>query len=169
MCQLKRNSNSIDNFYCWCNLPFGLSCSPFYFCKLLRCVIQYLRANDVRLVAYVDDIIVFGNECNIVGKRKFVVDTLTQLGWCINFPKSSLIPETIKEYIGYVIHTDNKDGHVWIQIPKSRITKLKKDINRCIRLGTVGARFLARIAGQIILCPRWFYRLNYYYGIYTDC
>lgn len=42
-------------FYTWTVLPFGLSCSPYFFHKFLRPVVQYFRANGLRVVIYVDD------------------------------------------------------------------------------------------------------------------
>ena len=42
-------------WYVWKVLPFGLSCSPYYFHKVLRPVVRYLRGQGIRLVFYVDD------------------------------------------------------------------------------------------------------------------
>ena len=38
-------------FYTWSVLPFGLSASPYYFCKTIRPVIQYLREQGLRVSA----------------------------------------------------------------------------------------------------------------------
>ena len=32
--------------YKWLRCPFGLSCSPYYFAKTMRCVLAYLRLHD---------------------------------------------------------------------------------------------------------------------------
>ena len=41
-----------NKYYVWCVLPFGLQHSPYYFCKILRPVVQHLRQCDLRTVAY---------------------------------------------------------------------------------------------------------------------
>src|SRR5437588_610379 len=43
--------------YCFTCLPFGLTASPRIFTKILRPVIKLLRSKDVRLVIYLDDIL----------------------------------------------------------------------------------------------------------------
>lgn len=43
-------------FYKFVVLPFGACFSPYFCCKLIRPVIQYLRQeNNLRIVSYVDD------------------------------------------------------------------------------------------------------------------
>lgn len=88
---------------------------------------EYLRSQDISLTCYVDDIIINDPVDNITSSRDFVIQTLERLGYFINYDKSKLIPTKDKEYIGYVINT-NKGGNVWLEIPKSRITKVKHDI-----------------------------------------
>ena len=41
----------------WTRLPFGHNCSPFFFAKVLRPVVTFLRKYGLRIVLYVDDFI----------------------------------------------------------------------------------------------------------------
>ena len=41
--------------YRWTVLPFSLSCSPYYFNKCVRPVVEYLRCMGLRITVYVDD------------------------------------------------------------------------------------------------------------------
>ena len=74
-------------FYRWCVLPFGWCASPYFFGKTLRPVIQYLRLQGIRVVLYVDDFLILARPEHILQNRDFVVDTLSALGWKINFAK----------------------------------------------------------------------------------
>lgn len=137
-------------YYTWNVLPFGLCLSPYFFNKILRPVIQYLRVQGLRINLFVDDFLLAAQKQHIVQNRDFVLATLTNLGLAVNFEKSSLDPSSTKEYIGYVICTDDKLDKPWIRIPARRIYKLKRDIRRALVSKSVTARFLAKICGQCI-------------------
>ena len=73
---------------------------------------------------------------------------LEQLGWTVNWDKSSLTPSLCKFFIGYMID-NSKDGTL-IKTPKDRIMKLRKDIKRVLSTCIASARSLARVAGQCV-------------------
>ena len=137
-----------SHYYIWTVLPFGHNCSPFFFSKILRPVVSYLRSRGLRLVLYVDDFVLFAPRDAIFEHKQLLLTTLEQLGWIVNFEKSSLEPTLVKEFIGYLI--DNTGEKSVIKIPRKRITKVRKDINRCLTKGSISARGLARIGGQCI-------------------
>ena len=116
--------------------------------KILRPVVTFLRSLGLRLVLYVDDFILFAQKDAIVNHREQLLTTLKELGWLVNFEKSSLEPEQLKEFIGYLI--DNTGEKTIIKIPRNRITRLQKDITCCLKKETVSARALARIGGQCV-------------------
>ena len=134
-------------YYVWQVLPFGLSASPYFFCKTIRPVIEYLRLHGLRITSYVDDFILMAQELCIQSHKVVLLDTLCKLGWAINYDKSSLQPEESKTYIGYKITTGDKPT---LRIPNERIYKLRKDVKRILTHNTVNARMLARVAGQCI-------------------
>ena len=137
-----------SEYYIWTVLPFGHNCSPYFFSKVLRPVITHLRSCGLRLVLYVDDFVLFAPRDAILTHKFLLISTLEKLGWIINFEKSSLEPSLTKEFIGYLI--DNTGDKTVISIPRKRITKVRKDINRCLSKGSISARGLARIGGQCV-------------------
>ena len=137
-----------NKYYKWTVLPFGHCCSPYFFCKVLRPVIAYLRSKDIKVVVYVDDFILLSPQHLIQKQTELFLASLEQLGWSVNYEKSSLEPALIKIFIGYVI--DNTGETTVIKVNQERIRKLKKEVSRALRSGTVTARGLARIAGQCI-------------------
>ena len=146
-----------NQFYRWRVLPFGLNCSPYFVYKVLRPVVVYLRSRGVRIVIYVDDILLMGRPVEIFQQRRYTLELLRELGWFVNFPKSSLEPDTRKDYIGFILDTaksENNEPCVWIEIPKQRVSSLRRDIRRGLGKGQLSARALARIAGQCISMSR---------------
>ena len=137
-----------SHYYTWTVLPFGHNCSPFFFSKVLRPIVAYLRSLGLRLVLYVDDFVLLAHRDAIVYHKQVLLSTLENLGWKVNFEKSSLEPTLVKEYIGYLI--DNTGEKPVIKIPRKRITKVRRDIQRCLTKGRVSARGLARLGGQCI-------------------
>ena len=140
-------------YYCWKNLPFGLNASPYFFAKTLKPVLTYVRAKGLRTALYVDDWFLAAQPNTIDDHKTFLVSTLESLGWTINYKKSSLVPESTKTWIGYVISsgsTDEKNSEPVICIPQDRIRKVRRDIVRALRKKCIQAKALARIAGQCV-------------------
>ena len=131
-------------------LPFGLGLSPFYFCKTLRPVVAELRLKGLRIVIYVDDILLMAQPCQIQEHKHILLQILDELGLYVNWEKSSLVPKTKVQYLGYVLISQGDDGNPCIKIPATRMHKLRTDIRRVLRDGHVQARILARIAGQCV-------------------
>lgn len=135
-------------YYVWNVLPFGLQSSPYFFCKTLRPVIEYLREQGLRLLVYVDDILICASVENIDSNTKLVLHTLSSLGFTVNVEKSSLEPENIKEFLGFLV--DTSGDSVTIRVPKPRIRKIRTDIRRALEKNVIRARTLARLIGQCV-------------------
>ena len=137
-------------YYQWRVLCFGLSLSPMFFAKIVRPVVTFLRAQDIRLQAYVDDFLLAAQKSCFADHLDMLLHTLMDLGWHINQKKSATQPEYHKVYIGYVIKTDGPQGFPVIQITSERIQKLKRSLRNALKKECISARNLARIAGQCV-------------------
>jgi len=137
-------------YYVWCVLPFGLTCSPYYFHKCLRPIVTFLREQGIRVVLYVDDCLVIAPLSCITDHKDFVIQTFEDLGFVINYEKSVLDPSTKIEFIGHLISSEGQDGEPWIFATSAKLRKLRKDIGRALDKGRIQARFLAKITGQAI-------------------
>lgn len=137
-------------YYHWRVLPQGLSCSPYYFAKILRPVVQYLRSLGVKLVIYVDDIIIIASLKWITDHSDLVVHTLEDLGWIINYSKCFLAPSQKRKFLGHIVCSVSPAGHPFVKVSRERIKKLKRSIKMVFGSGRVSKRQLARIAGQAV-------------------
>jgi len=135
-------------YFRWTVLPFGLSCSPYYFNKTLRPVVGYLRSLGVRVSVFVDDFLLAAEASTITDKIDLLLHTLSDLGFEVNFEKSVLEPSETIKYLGY--HICSKYQKVVVRAEGARVLKLKQAIRRALKAGTVTARALARICGQCI-------------------
>ena len=84
---------------------------------------------------------------NIDEHKNIVINTLTGLGWTLNWEKCSLQVSQEKEYLGFVLNTV---GNPTLRVPISRIRKVRKDIARLVKSGQATARVVARVCGQCV-------------------
>ena len=92
-----------ENYQC-AALPFGLSSAPRIFTKLLRPVMAKLRSLGVKLMVYIDDILLAAPLVAVANTHtKIALKLLQSLGFVINWKKSSLEPEQTLEYLGLIV------------------------------------------------------------------
>ena len=138
--------------YVWTHLPFGLSASPYIFCKTLRETITLLRRRGIRVNCYMDDLLILGRT-----KEECAEATLTALkiledfGWKVNKEKSHLEPCQELDYLGFTINTESTPT---LAMQKEKLTTLKKEIRRLMSASQsqqgITARRLARTLGTLI-------------------
>lgn len=95
--------NDLYEFNC---LPFGLNIAPLVFTKILKPVAKYLRQRGVKMIIYLDDILLFGDsldECHhsIIMTKNL----LMSLGFLINERKSQLKPTQKIEFLGFMFNS----------------------------------------------------------------
>ena len=85
-------------------LPFGLSCAPWVFTKVMKPISIFLRSMGVRMIVYIDGILVMGESPEQVkGHLEALTYLLTGLGFVINIPKSITTPAQQIEYLGLLV------------------------------------------------------------------
>ena len=127
-------------------MPFGLNTAPFYFTRLMKPVLAFLREKfKITIFSYIDDIIVL-EEC--FEKAKINLDItlnfLRFLGFKLN-PKSNLTPITEFKFIG-----------VDFNLEKDEMQNCSKYINNAVLLidkilseNKVTRRELEKLAGSL--------------------
>ena len=83
-------NGKIYQFRCLC---FGLKNAPFIFDRLGKAVRCYLNLRGIRIIIYLDDILVLASTFGKCLKdAQFVVDTLVRLGFYIKVEKCVFTP-----------------------------------------------------------------------------
>ena len=111
-------------YYKWQVLPFGLKCSRYYLYKTVHPVIQFLQEQGIRIVWYVDDMLLMCTDQCITDHIECVLQSLVELGFEVNCEKSKLEGNTCIEYVGFLVHTDS--GVPWIMVPAAPVHKFRK-------------------------------------------
>ena len=78
------------------SLPFGLSSAPFIFTKLMKPIVATLRKLGIRVILYLDDILVMAPTKEEVRKHlATALELLIALGFVINMKKSVTCPDQV--------------------------------------------------------------------------
>ncbi|KAJ8913473.1 hypothetical protein NQ315_013853 [Exocentrus adspersus] len=140
-----------DKLYEYNCLPFGLSCAPLIFTKLLKPVVAYLRKEGVILVVYLDDFLILGRtreECTI--NLEITVKLLVHLGFLINYKKCNIFPNTICTFLGFSYNSDS----MTISLPEEKKFRLIELLKRLLSLRECRIREFAKIIGTLVsACP----------------
>ena len=127
-------------------LPFGLGPAPRLFTKLLKPVVALLRRLGLRLIIYLDDIIVFNQtQEGIVRDRDSTLWLLQHLGFVINWKKSVLHPAQSMEYLGFVISSIEMKFF----LPPGKMSQLVQDCKDLILEKSASVRTLSQIIGKL--------------------
>ena len=102
-------------------LGFGLAVGPRYFTKTLKPVIAFLRRLGIRIVIYLDDMILL-NQCSqmLMKDLTSLRWLLENLGFLINWKKSVIVPLQEIQFLGFLINS----VEMLIMLPSEKITRI---------------------------------------------
>ena len=94
---------NLYEFLCLC--MFWSRTSPRVFTKILKVPISLLRCLNIRVLIYLDDILLMSQSIErLLVARDTVIFLLQHVGFVINFKKSVMEPVQTIEYLGLVIN-----------------------------------------------------------------
>ena len=136
--------NQLMQFTC---LPFGLACAPRVFTKLLKPVVAFFRRHGIRMIIYLDDMIVM-NQCplSLSQDLSLITHTLVNLGFVINREKSQFEPVQKIEFLGYEVDSQN----LLLSLPNSKLKKIKSKCSALLKDPVTSVRTLASLLGMMV-------------------
>jgi Reverse transcriptase (RNA-dependent DNA polymerase) len=125
-------------------MPFGLSSAPRAFTKILKVVMAFLRKKGIRIIIYLDDILILnGPREGLLADLELVVELLHALGFIVNQDKSVFFPTQIIEYLGLVVSSIDS-----FALSATKAEAVKKMCKSALAEGMVSLRTLASIQGN---------------------
>ena len=110
--------DTLYQFFC---LPFALLCAPWVFIKTLKPALTILRELGVRLVAYIDDILVLAETEEISRDHTSgVIYLLERLGYIIHPEKTVKTPSQEIEFLGMKMDSKLME----LRLPGQKLKKL---------------------------------------------
>ena len=128
------------------SLPFGLATAPRTFTKLLKPVAMHLRKQGLRIIVYLDDILLMADSAERLNNHmEIMTDTLQQLGFILNRKKCILHPQQRIEFLGFCVDSTT----MTLSLPQHKVLKIEKECRHLRNQGEVSARQLAHIIGLL--------------------
>ena len=133
-------------FYQWNCLPFGYAASPLVFTKVLLQGISALRQTGIRMVVYLDDILILHeNDVTVREHLERVIHTLVALGFRINVTKCAFEPSRSIEYLGFTL-----DTHLMtVRVTGKRRLELAHRAQRAWETGSLTLHELEVLCGKL--------------------
>ena len=139
-----RWKGSVYRYTC---LPFGLQSAPRIFTKMMRPVMAALRQRGIRLVVYLDDILLLASsKRQSIRQTALAKDTLTRLGFIINHKKSCLTPSQKIVFLGNTVDSVKME----LTVPPEKLRKYQKECKQVLRRSTSGRQITIRKLAGII-------------------
>lgn len=133
-------------------MPFGYRDSPRVFTMLMRTALKPLRERGLRLVAYIDDILLLASSREeALQQTEMLLWHLHFLGFNIAWEKCVLQPTKALDFLGQRLDTEAMS----LQIPLDRVNGLRKEVRAFLRLAKEEgrtAKHLARLIGRLGAC-----------------
>ena len=137
-------AGSLYEFTC---LPNGLSSAPRVFTKLLKPPFAVLRKKGILLVVYIDDIILIADSKEALELALAETITMvTDLGFTINYAKSSLVPSQQACFLGFLINSVTMTVHM----TPSKSANLIEACQSIIKKKSPTIREVASIVGTMV-------------------
>ncbi|XP_042143214.1 uncharacterized protein LOC121833742 isoform X2 [Ixodes scapularis] len=138
-----------DRVYRWNVLPFGLRSAPRVFTKLLKPVAAYLRSKGLRIVMFLDDILVMDQSPSLLANQgHLIVNLLQNLGFAVNLEKSVLTPARDLLFLGLSIDS----RRLTLELPGEKLANPLDHLQQRLEQPVISARQVASLAGQLNAC-----------------
>jgi len=135
-----------DQMYEFQCLPFGLSSAPRVFTKLLRPVVGHLRRQGIRLVIFLDDMLVLAqSKEDLETQMDQIIQLFSLLGFSINHDKSQLNPTQQIQFLGFIV--DSQD--LMIRLTQEKTEQLVETCRIVREQATPSVQDLARLIGRM--------------------
>ena len=127
-------------------LPFGLSCAPRTFIRVMKPVMILLRSWGVRIIIYIDDMLILAETSEQASQHlETLLGILQSLGFIINQEKSLFTPTQEIEFLSLVTNSQSME----LSLPGEKLRQIKGEAARLLFQQLVSARALSQFIGKL--------------------
>ena len=127
--------------------PFGLSCAPWMFTKVMKPLMTLLRSwGKIRIIVYIDDMLVMARTKEEANQHmEVLVFLLDALGFIVNQEKSHLIPVQELEFLGLSMDSQS----LQLKLPSEKIRQIHKEVAQLLKRESLSVRQLSQFLGKL--------------------
>ena len=132
--------------YQFVTMPFGLNVAPRVFTKLMKPVTSWLRGQGVRMIIFLDDILVLAPTIETLNQHaRMTISLLESLGFLINYQKSTLVPTQRILFLGMLIDSSTME----FVLPKDKKENILRECRYLLRTKQPSIRQISRVLGLL--------------------
>jgi len=141
-------------------LPFGLTSAPRVFTKVMKPVVGLLRQMGIRLVIYLDDILIMHHSKEeLLQFLPLICQLFKALGLMVNLEKSQTVPKQEMEFLGFQVNS----ASLQLAFPAEKMRKIQQDARALLQRHSVSVRDLARFVGKVTATTRAIWQAPLHY------
>lgn len=126
-------------------MPFGLAVAPRAFTKLTKPIAAFLRMHGIRLIVYLDDILIIASSYEECQEHfQLTRSILESLGFRVNDKKSIPVPTKHIDFLGVSINSEN----MLMSLPESKMEKIVKQAKQIRNANLVSCLQLSQFLGR---------------------
>ena len=136
-----------DQLWRFKTLPFGLNSAPYVFTKLTKPIVAVLRKLGIRVILYLDDMLILATTQERARKHlAAALELLVALGFVVNTKKSMTDPTQSLEFLGFVL--DSK--RMRISLPTEKLKSIRKLAEGICQRPYCSVRQMAQLIGMMV-------------------
>ena len=141
-------------------LPFGLTSALRVFTKIMKPVVGKLRQMGIRLIVYLDDILIMHQiREKILQITPLVCQIFEALGLMVNMEKSLLVPQQELEFLGFLVNSVS----LHLAFPTEKMRKIQQNARTLMYQQQVSIRDIARFVGKASASARAIWQAPLHY------
>jgi hypothetical protein len=126
--------------------PFGLNVAPRVFTKLMKPVIAWVHGQGVRMIIFLDDILMLAPLIETLNQHtRMTISLLESLGFLINYKKSTLIPTQRILFLGMLIDSTMME----FILPKEKSENILRECRHLLKTHQPSIRQISRVLGLL--------------------
>ena len=131
--------NESKGFLQFQTLPFGLCTTPYVFLKITKPAVQFLRQIGIHIIIYLDDMLLLSStERSLAQDLSTVLWLFSCLGFIVNTTKTTVVPSTEIEFLGFSLNTKT----MTVALPTAKMKGIQSDIAKVLQNKTIGLKVL---------------------------
>ena len=132
--------------YQFVTMPFGLNVAPRVFTKLMKPVIAWLRGQGVRMIIFLDDILILAPTVETMNQHaRMTISLLESLGFLINYKKSTLVPTQRILFLGMLIDSTTME----FILPTEKSENIQRECRNLLKTQQPSIRQISRVLGLL--------------------
>ena len=135
-----------DTLWEFACLPFGLASAPCTFSKLLKPVVAQLRKMGIKLIIYLDDMLIMAASRDVaIEPTTITVNLFSSLGFVLIEGKCVLVPSRELEFVGCLENSVTMS----LYLPRDKVKSMKRECQSMVNNPSVAIRTLSRPLGKL--------------------